>query len=223
MEYEPILEAVGEEPRHLFKTERGSAYAQYGDQSSIRNRSGEGHTDKTVGLQPRTFKTFYVPSDDVDDMMRLFKNKEYATKIEPLEYNKKTGEGRVGVVALEDIKNSFFAPNTKAGEPAKVAPMSLIPKVGYAPVEIYREGDHVSPKGSKGEGVHFGTKITEVHANPSQLYRSLSAPISGRGGAGGMGGSMTSKLNPLSLQNLYAKGGSVKMPEDYSRGGWKLI
>ena len=121
--------------------------------------SAEGHTDKTKGLQPKSAKTIYVPEENVDDMMRIFRNRAFSTELKPLSYNPKSFSGEVGLITLDEIKNSFFAPDTQAGGVAKKAPFSTVPKVGYAPVEIWSS---VSPKGSSGSGVHWGSKITEV-------------------------------------------------------------
>mgnify|MGYP003351538300 CR=1 FL=1 len=131
MDYETILNSINEEPTHLFKTERGSAYAQYPGPTTVRNRSAEGHTDKTKGLQPRSAKTIYVPEENVDDMMRIFRNRAFSTELKPLSYNPKSFSGEVGLITLDEIKNSFFAPDTQAGGVAKKAPFSTVPKVGY--------------------------------------------------------------------------------------------
>lgn len=223
MDYEPLLKLPSgiDDIESLFMTERGSTYAHHQGSSTTRNRSAEGHQDKTTGLQPRSSKTIYVPEEHVDNLMRAFRNKNTSTQLVPLDFDKETGVGRLGVQALENTRDILQRTQDnpkgefKKGSNIVEAPFTNKPRVGYAPVEIF--GSSVSPAGEKGEGVHWGSKITEVHPKPARLM-----PSSGRGG-GGMGGSMSSRLNPMSLQNLYAKGGSVKMPEDYSLGGWKLI
>lgn len=184
MDYETILRSVNEEPTHLFKTARGSAYAQYAGPTTIRNRSAEGHTDKTTGLQPKSGKTIYVPEEHVDDLMRVFRNKSYATELRPLFYDPKSRSGELGIVALDEIKNSFFAPDTPTGGVARKAPFSTVPKVGYSPVEMFGADSAISPKGSSGKGVHWGSAITEVKEVTPKMKGRLGLLAALAGGAG---------------------------------------
>ena len=84
------------------------------------------------------------------------------------------------------------------------------PVKGYHPVEIFNSE---SPKGNRGSGVHFGSKITEI------LQRT--------GGAGGGGGSLMQpdpkQLGGTKIGPKMAYGGSVEMPDIYSTGRWRLI
>lgn len=207
MDYEPILQAVGEEPEYLYKTSRGSAYGHYSDNSSIRNRSGEAHRDPTVGLQPRSGKTVYMAPEDVNRIAGLFQNAEMATQFMPSTYDKDTKTGRAALTISED-----YGPR-KAGSVIHEAPFTTVPQKGLIPVEINRSS---SPVGDSGRGIHWGTPITEV------IPRSAFSPRMPAGTPAQMrqgSGSMVNMLNPLKMAN----GGSVKMPDSYSQGSWKLI
>ena len=210
MDYEAILKAVGEEPEHMYRTERGSAYAHYPDGTTVRNRSGSGHKDTSTGLQSRSGKTVYMSPEDVNRMAGLFQNAEIATQFKPTSYNKETKSGIAALTYAED-----FGPR-KAGSAIAQGVFSTTPQKGLIPVEIYRSE---SPRGDSGRGVHWGTPITEI------------VPMSPRGGSGRgvigtpsqMGGGAGSSIRDLNLQRLMANGGAVRMPESYSQGGWKLI
>jgi hypothetical protein len=198
MDYETILNTVSEEPEHMYKTARGSAYAHYKDNSTVRNRSGKDHKDKTEGLQTRSGRTVYMHPDDVNKMSGLYQNPELSTAFKPASYDKETKKGKVALTHTED-----YGPK-KAGTVIHEAPFTTKPAVGLAPVEVYRSE---SPKGDSGKGVHWGSKITEVR---------------------GMGGGsremqLGADLDPKTMMQKYAKGGAVKMPQEYSAGSWKLI
>jgi hypothetical protein len=198
MDYDTILKTIGEKPEHMYKTERGSAYAHYKDNSTVRNRSGAAHKDKTEGLQPRSGKTVYMTPADVNRMAGMFQNAEVATSFKPVSYDKETGTGRVALTHAED-----FGPK-KAGTVIHEAQFTTKPAIGLNPVEINKSE---SPKGDTGKGIHWGNKITEVR---------------------GLGGSsremqLGADLDPKSMMQKYAKGGSVNMPQEYSTGSWKLI
>ena len=168
MDYDPFLGL--NDVDYLFKTSRGSAYAKHTDNTTTRNRSGVGHRDTSVGLQQRSGKTVFMPSDGVDDLGRIFQNPNIATQLIPLSYDQKTKTGTVAVKALEDGTNMWTGP-FKKGQVLAQSTFTTIPQIGLAPVEINQSE---SPKGDKGKGVHFGTQITEVH--PRSAFKSP-API----------------------------------------------
>jgi hypothetical protein len=205
MDYDTILKAVGEEPMHMYTTERGSTYAHYKDNSTVRNRSGANHTDKRTGIQSRSGKTVYLTPADVNKMAGIFQNVDFATSFKPISYDKKTGTGRVALVHAED-----FGPK-KAGSVVHEAVFTTKPQVGLNPVEINKSE---SPKGDSGKGIHWGSKITGIR---------------GGGGSGGVSGTremrLGADLDPKALlqRNKYKKGGTVQMPQEYSTGSWKLI
>ena len=207
MDYESLLQAVGEEPEYLYKTSRGSAYAHYPDNSTIRNRSGEQHKDTTVGLQPRSGKTVYMSPEDVNRMAGMFQNAEMATQFMPSSYDKETRTGKAALTFAED-----YGPR-KAGSVIYEAPFTTVPQKGLVPVEINRSA---SPVGDSGRGIHWGTSITEVVPRSNYSPRlPAGTPTQLRQGSG----SLINMLNPLKM----AGGGSVKMPDAYSQGSWKLI
>jgi len=103
----------------------------------------------------------------------------------------------------------------KAGSVVAKAPFTTKPNVGLHPVEIYRSE---SPVGDTGKGVHFGTAITEV-LEGGLGKKPLQGSSAGLGGRRPGAGAEVNMLNPLKL----AKGGAIKMPDNYSQGSWKLI
>ena len=203
MDYETILQTVGEEPEYLYKTARGSAYGHYEDNSSIRNRSGEGHKDPTVGLQTRSGKTVYMAPEDVQKVAGLFQNPELGTQFKPTVYDKETKSGKVALSFLED-----YGPK-KAGSVIHEAPFTTTPKKGLHPVEINRSE---SPVGSAGRGIHWGSAITEVIPRGSFPSR---APTQSGGGFRPGQDNLQHSINPLKL----AGGGGVELPTNYRTGG----
>jgi hypothetical protein len=139
-----------EESKTTFTTERGSVYNLFGDNTSIRNRSGKDHIDTSTGLQPRSGKTIFLGSEDLNNF-GAFQNPDIPTQIIP--------EGNEAVLLVSEDYAGY-----KKGQVLARAPFSLNPEVGLHPVEIY---DSKSPLGSAGEGVHFGTKITGIQKQPS--------------------------------------------------------
>jgi len=201
MDYDTILNTVGEEPEHMYKTERGSTYAHYKDNTTVRNRSGAAHKDKSEGLQPRSGRTVYMHPDDVNKMAGMYQNSELSTAFKPTSYDKETKTGKVALTHAED-----YGPK-KAGSVIHEAHFTTKPAVGLNPVEIYRSE---SPKGDSGKGIHWGNKIIEMGGGRA----------SGRASSMGGAGSLLREMNP---QKLYKKGGAVKMPQEYTDGNWRLI
>jgi hypothetical protein len=208
MDYKTLLEAIGEEPEFLFKTSRGSTYAHYPDNSTVRNRSGEQHKDTSTGLQPRSGKTVYMKPEDVKRMAGLFQNPELGVEFRPVGYDKETKSGKAALRFTED-----YGPK-KAGTVIHEAPFTTVPQKGMIPVEINKS---TSPVGESGRGIHWGTPIMEVL--PGAGAR-MPARIPTQPAIGGGDRNLLHNMNPMKLM---ASGGSVKMPNDYSQGGWKLI
>jgi hypothetical protein len=197
MDYETLLKLNDVES--VYKTERGSTYAQHSDSTSTRNRSGAGHADKTEGMQPRSGKTVYMTPENVSKLGGLFQNPDMATKFTPVFDEKGKPTGKAALTLLED-----YGPR-KAGSVLLEAPYQTRPAVGMSPVEIYRSDSKI---GDTGRGIHFGNKITEVQP--------------ARSGGGGGGGIPSDKMDKMKKMN-YRSGGGVKMPQEYSQGNWKLI
>lgn len=204
MDYEALLKLDAVE--NLYKTERGSTYAQHSDATSTRNRSGAGHADKTEGLQPRSGKTVYMTPENVNRIGGYFQNPDMASKFIPVLDNDGKPTGKAAIDLMQD-----YGPK-KAGTRLVEAPYETRPKVGLSPVEIYGNESKI---GDTGRNIHFGNKITEVvPVNKSK---------SGGGGGGGGGADLGMKGIGKNQFKNYAKGGSVKMPKEYSKGNWKLI
>jgi hypothetical protein len=244
MSYDPLfsLPTGVDDIESVFKTGRGSTYAHHADTTTTRNRSGANHKDKSTGIQQRSGKTIYMDPKAVNSVAGLYQNAELATKFVPLlEDGKPTG--KVALQLTED-----YGPK-KAGTILATAPYSTKPAVGMNPVEIFGSE---SPKGSSGRNVHFGNAITEVHPKPSRLGGKLGVAGALLGGAGAANagelrqaaGDVAESFLPLGLTPSTtnenesaelakrrtmaptidkARGGTIKMPDEYSQGNWKLI
>jgi len=154
------------------------------------DRSGTGHK-----LQGASQKTVYV--DDPESLARAFQNPNIATEIRPTKTH-------MQVVATEPGSSMWHGGEFPKGKVLAEAPYKTTPEVGYSPVELSYPSSayptpHLSPTGSKGKGVHFGSTITEV-VEPDAFSRAF-----------------------RSSTPEYALGGSVQMPKEYSQGNWKLI
>ena len=82
MDYEPFKNLP--DVKSKFMTERGSTYALFGDQTSQRNRSGEQHSDKTVGMQPKSVKTVFMDIDSLNRVGPAFQRDDWSTKFVPV-------------------------------------------------------------------------------------------------------------------------------------------
>ena len=177
MDYDPLFKLPSglEDIESVFKTERGSTYAHHADATTTRNRSGEKHTDKSTGIQPRSGKTVFMSPADVSVIGGFFQNPDMATKIVPAVDKDGKPTGKAQLVLLED-----YGPR-KAGSVLTEVPYTTKPQVGLAPVEIYKSESGI---GDTGRGVHFGNKITEVHPKPARLGGKAGAAAALLGGAG---------------------------------------
>jgi hypothetical protein len=210
MDYEPF--AGMPDVEYMYRTGRGSTYAHLPGSQTIRNRSDKNHTDKSVGLQQKSGKTIYVDKPATSALAVWLQNPDAATQLLPEIGADGKPTGRAQVKLLED-----YGPR-KAGSVVATAPFTTKPAVGLHPVEIFKSE---SPIGDTGRGIHFGNNITEV------LEGGLGQKGNGRGAAMGStrgslnrgAGDEIGMLNPLKL----AKGGAIKMPDNYSQGNWKLI
>ena len=155
-EYTPSYDSFKGIPgvTHLFRTGRGSVYAQNDKNQTIRDRSGKGHKDATTGLQPSSGKTIYLTSGAINRLGSLLQDNR-ATQLMPTV--DKSGNPIAQVVLMEDYGTGKKL--QKKGSILAAAPYTLIPQVGLNPVEIY---DSISPANQAAPGIHFGNKITEV-------------------------------------------------------------
>jgi hypothetical protein len=199
MDYDELfkLPTGTEDIESVFRTARGSTYAQHANSSTTRNRSGAKHRDTTTGIQPRSGKTVFLSEQDVNRLAGFFQNPDMATQIVPVMGQDGKPTGQLKVELLED-----YGPR-KAGSVLATAPYELRPKVGLAPMEIYAS---TSKMGDTGSGVHFGNSITEVHPRPSRLGKAgIAAVLAGGAGAASAGdlrraaGDVAESLLPIGL------------------------
>ena len=244
MSYEPLfkLPTGTDDIESVFKTARGSTYAHHADATTTGNREPSNQKGTGSKLQSRSGKTIFMDPKAVNSIAGLYQNAEIATKFVPVLVNGKE-TGKVALQLMED-----YGPK-KAGTVLATAPYSTKPALGMNPVEIWGSE---SPMGSSGSNIHFGNAITEVHPKPARLggKRGVASALLGGTGAASAGelrqaagdvaesflplGLTPSTLNTGDAEELAkrrkkpptidkARGGSIKMPEEYSRGSWKLI
>jgi hypothetical protein len=244
MSYDPLfkLPTGVDDIESVFKTARGSTYAHHADATTTGNREPSNQKGTGSKIQNRSGKTIYMDPKYVNQMAGLYQNAEMATKFVPIFENGKE-TGKVALQLLED-----YGPK-KAGTTLVQAPYTTKPAVGMNPVEIWGSE---SPMGSSGKNIHFGNAITEVHPKPSRLGGKLGVAAALLGGAGAASagelrqatgdvaesflpiGLTPSTLNTGDTEELAkrrkmpptidkARGGAIKMPEEYSQGSWKLI
>ena len=164
--YEVFKEMPG--VKKLFATGRvpdnPSLYAHLDDNSTIAyrepsNRPGTGHK-----MQPKSGKTVFV--EDIENLMRGFKNEYIHTEIVP------TKNRTLQLIAKEPGQSMFFG-GFKKGQVLTEVPFEVTPKAGLHPVEfnaymVDGVDPRISPIGSSGRGVHFGSQIIEIA--PDNLY-----------------------------------------------------
>lgn len=244
MEYDPLfkLPTGVDDIESVFKTARGSTYAHHADRTTTGNREPSNKKGTGQQIQNRSGKTIYMDPKHVNQVAGLFQNTEMATKFVPIFENGKE-TGKVALQLTED-----YGPK-KAGTTLVQVPYTTKPAVGLNPVEIWGSQ---SPIGSSGGNVHFGNAITEVHPKPSRLGGKLGVATALLGGAGAANageyrkaagdvaeaflplGLTPTELMPNEAKELEArrkmaptidkqKGGSIKMPDSYTSGSWKLI
>jgi hypothetical protein len=155
-----------------FITDRGSEYAHFGDATTIRNRSGANHLDKTTGFQPRSGKTIFMNKEATNSLGGYFQNPDMATKLEPEIVDGKP-TGRASVVLTED-----YGPK-KAGSKLSTFEYTTKPSVGRYPVEIYKSTSGI---GDVGKGIHFGTEIKKVLKKVPWVGAALTAATSANAG-----------------------------------------
>ena len=231
MDYEPFKNLP--DVRSKFMTERGSTYALFGDQTSQRNRSGEQHSDKTVGMQPKSYKTYFMDIDSLNKIGPAFQRDDWSTKFVPVldENGKPTGKARLELaedyrykpyLGMKDGKIQTGEYKTaKAGTViANDVPYSTKPVKGMYPVEIYNNN---SPKGDKGSGIHFGSKIVEVLEDAIEKGRArVEKGARGQLGGGG-GGTIPSMENTTFQQYMNMNRGGFVEKQNPKAGNWKFI
>jgi len=244
MEYDPLfkLPTGVDDIESVFKTARGSTYAHHADATTTGNREPSNQKGTGPKIQNRSGKTIYMDPKHVNQVAGLYQNAEMATKFVPIFENGKE-TGKVALQLTED-----YGPK-KAGTTLVQVPYTTKPSVGLNPVEIWGSQ---SPIGSSGGNVHFGNAITEVHPKPSRLGGKLGVAAALLGGTGAANAGeyrkaagnvaeaflplgltptelMTNEVSELEARRKMAptidkqKGGSVKMPDSYTTGSWKLI
>jgi hypothetical protein len=247
MSYEPLfnLPTGVDDIESVFKTGRGSTYAHHTDTTTTRNRSGANHTDTSTGVQQRSGKTIYMDPKSVNSVAGLYQNAELGTKFVPVMENGKP-TGQVALQLMED-----YGPK-KAGTTLVTAPYQTKPAVGLNPVEIFGSESptgssgrnihfgnaitEVHPKPERLKGVagkagiaasllgaasaakagEYGEaldKVSDIAVLPFAESRTLNENEDAE----------LAKRRAMPPTISKARGGSIKMPDNYSQGNWKLI
>ena len=146
----------------LFKTARGSTYAHFNDGSTIRDRSGQNHVDKTTGQQGRSTRTIYMAPD-------AFTRLGVQGSTPPMQLVP-DGANKVKAVSTQS-----YGPKPVGTQFTASQSYSLKPAVGLLPVEL-----------NGGKLLHVGNPITEVIPR-SQYQTSTARSGAVRGSVGGLG------------------------------------
>lgn len=143
--YEDVLRYAYDndiEPTHLFQTAKGSTYASFPEQNSVRFKTlHPGHDPEDVGLQPRSIKTVYVDPVHAIDIGGMLRTPEQAVHMIPHPTIPRT-------LALK--RYADYGPS-KAGSLAGQYPFEVTPQLGLRPVEIMPDGR-----------IHFGNDIVDL-------------------------------------------------------------
>lgn len=247
MSYDPLfsLPTGVNDIESVFKTGRGSTYAHHADMTTTRNRSAANHTDKSTGVQQRSGKTIYMDPANVNRVAGIYQNAEMATKFVPVLVDGKP-TGQVALQLMED-----YGPK-KAGSTIMQAPYSTKPAVGMNPVEIWGSESPTGSSGRNihfGNAiteVHPRPSRLPAAAGKAGIAASLMGAASAAK-AGEYGEAIDkatdiavlpfaesrmlneNEADELAKRRLLAptidkaRGGSVRMPDEYSQGSWKLI
>jgi hypothetical protein len=157
----PFPDASGADPKsgavtHTFRTARGSAYTQFENSTTIRNRSGAGHRDASTGVQGQSGKTIYV-DPSAEAQLHWLQNPDIGTNLLPA----RDAAGNI-IPGIANVELTTDYGPRKAGSVVAQIKYQKIPEVGKLPVEIF---DSRSPVGSAGTGIHVGNEIVEVNSS----------------------------------------------------------
>ena len=173
---------------------------------------------------------------DIDSLNKIgpaFQRDDWSTKFVPVfdENGKPTGKARLELaedyrykpyLGMKDGKIQTGEYKTaKAGTViANDVPYSTKPVKGMYPVEIYNNN---SPKGDKGSGIHFGSKIVEVLEEAIEKGRArVEKGAKGQLGGGG-GGAIPGLDNTTFQQYMNMNRGGFVEKQNPKAGNWKFI
>jgi hypothetical protein len=194
-----------------FVGERGSAYAQHenGETTGYREPSDKSGTGKK--LQPSSTKTLFMEPKAVNALHSWVTDEYIGTQLKPA-MDKNGKLSHVEVHSTDDVPRRGI----KKGQVLSKIPATTQVAEGLHPVEFHGQKSFVSPVGSKtGKEVHYGSPVKAVI--PARGGYGKAMPFFPEGGM--RPGQSPSLENPINMK----KGGVIKMPEDYSKGSWRLI
>ena len=197
-----------------FIGKRGSAYAQHEDGLTTGYRKPTDDTSNAgKTLQPSSSKTFFMEPRAVAALHGWITDEYLGTQLKPA-MDKNGKLSHVEVHSTDDVPRRGI----KKGQVLSKIPATMQVAEGLQPVEFHGQKSFVSPVGSKtGKEVHYGSPVAKIIPSPANrvVERAVlqHAPIH----------SGTPQLPSIKPLPILAEGGAVKMPKEYSKGGWKLI
>ena len=134
------------QPTQLFTTAKGSTYAHYPDNTTIRDKMPRPEHPGEGGIQMRSGRTIYMEPGHVNVIGGIDQNKEIPTRFQPV-------PGQPGMAAnqLTDDWGPY-----KSGQFLRPAvPYKTSPEIGLSPVEIWgtQDGNTIT---------HYGNEITDM-------------------------------------------------------------
>ena len=247
MSYEPLFSMPSgvDDIESVFKTKRGSTYAHHSDTTTTGNREPSNQKGTGSKIQNRSGKTIYMDPKHVNQVAGLFQNTEMATKFVPIFENGKE-TGKVALQLTED-----YGPK-KAGTTLVQVPYTTKPAVGLNPVEIWGSQSPIGSSGGNvhfGNAiteVHPKPERLKGAAGKAGIAASLLGAVTAA--KAGQYGEAVDKATDLAVLPFAesralnenesaelakrramaptidkARGGTIKMPDEYSQGNWKLI
>ena len=195
-----------------FIGERGSAYAQHKDGLTTGYRKPTDDTSNAgKTLQPSSSKTLFMEPRAVDALHSWITDEYIGTQLEPA-MNENGKLSHVEVHSTDDVPRRGI----KKGQVLSKIPATTQVAEGLHPVEFHGQKSFVSPVGSKtGKEVHYGSPVKAVI--PASSGSGKAMPFSPEGGM--RPGQSPALDNPINMK----KGGAIAMPDEYSKGSWKLI
>ena len=145
--YSSVVKSSPEIPTALFRTSSGSTYAQYKNHTSTRDKKERKEHPGEFGIQPRSGRTIFMKTDEMNQISGVHQNPEIPTRFTPV---------RDGKVALVYTGAPGAFGSYKPGDVLRGSEVNFSkkPEKGLHPVEIWAPDSHT--------GVHFGNEITHV-------------------------------------------------------------
>jgi hypothetical protein len=193
---------------------------------------GNNTATKPWVCNPNLLKLIFMDIDSLNRIGPAFQREDIATKLVPIfdENKKPTGKARLELaedyrykpyLGMKDGKIQTGEYKTaKTGAVIAEVPYSTKPTKGMYPVEIYNSQ---SPKGTRGDGIHFGSKIVDVIEEAIEKGKArVEKGAKGQLGGGG-GGAIPGLDNTTFQQYMNMNRGGFVEKQNPKAGNWKFI